>query len=229
MAAIAAPETPTRSETPTPISWTRSAPGFSTTNRAGAALVAQGIEHRFPKPCVAGSIPAEGAKNYGGGKTETTVGVPIRGGPSAYRTSILGGSYGSGATDSKVMGFLPTRARERYEGGTETSVSAPTRGGSSECRTSILGGSYGSGTTDSDVNGSLPARLAATLREHRARGKDWLRRSAADRALELRLRHLRASFDAFVLCLVVELRLRATTRPSVRAESAATARRDVVG
>jgi hypothetical protein len=27
----------------------------------GPALVAQGIEHRFPKPCVAGSNPAEGA------------------------------------------------------------------------------------------------------------------------------------------------------------------------
>jgi hypothetical protein len=26
------------------------------------ALVAQGIEHRFPKPGVAGSIPAEGAE-----------------------------------------------------------------------------------------------------------------------------------------------------------------------
>jgi hypothetical protein len=27
-----------------------------------SALVAQGIEHRFPKPCVAGSIPAGGTK-----------------------------------------------------------------------------------------------------------------------------------------------------------------------
>jgi hypothetical protein len=27
-----------------------------------SALVAQGIERRFPKPCVAGSNPAEGAK-----------------------------------------------------------------------------------------------------------------------------------------------------------------------
>ncbi len=33
---------------------------FSSTFRAGPALVAQGIEHRFPKPCVAGSNPAGG-------------------------------------------------------------------------------------------------------------------------------------------------------------------------
>jgi hypothetical protein len=34
--------------------------GFSPTFRAGPASVAQWIEHRFPKPCVAGSIPARG-------------------------------------------------------------------------------------------------------------------------------------------------------------------------
>ena len=34
--------------------------GFSATFSASPALVAQGIEHRFPKPCVAGSNPAEG-------------------------------------------------------------------------------------------------------------------------------------------------------------------------
>ena len=35
---------------------------LSPTFRAGPALVAQGIEHRFPKPCVACSNHAEGAK-----------------------------------------------------------------------------------------------------------------------------------------------------------------------
>ena len=36
-------------------------PEFRTTFRTRPALVAQGIERRFPKPCVAGSSPAEGA------------------------------------------------------------------------------------------------------------------------------------------------------------------------
>ncbi len=36
----------------------------SPTFRAGPASVAQWIEHRFPKPCVAGSIPARGATKY---------------------------------------------------------------------------------------------------------------------------------------------------------------------
>ena len=34
--------------------------GSSTSRIRRSALVAQGIEHRFPKPCVAGSNPAEG-------------------------------------------------------------------------------------------------------------------------------------------------------------------------
>ncbi len=34
--------------------------GFSATFSASPALVAQGIEHWFPKPCAAGSNPAEG-------------------------------------------------------------------------------------------------------------------------------------------------------------------------
>src|SRR3954471_11297012 len=34
---------------------------FSAKFSASPALVAQGIEHRFPKPCVAGSNPAGGA------------------------------------------------------------------------------------------------------------------------------------------------------------------------
>jgi hypothetical protein len=36
---------------------------FSTTLSTGPAPVAQGIERRFPKPCVAGSNPAGGARN----------------------------------------------------------------------------------------------------------------------------------------------------------------------
>ncbi len=38
-------------------------PGFSPTFRAGPAPVAQGIERRFPKPCVAGSNPAGGTSD----------------------------------------------------------------------------------------------------------------------------------------------------------------------
>jgi hypothetical protein len=38
--------------------------GFSPTVRAGPASVAQWIEHRFPKPCVAGSIPARGTAKF---------------------------------------------------------------------------------------------------------------------------------------------------------------------
>ena len=52
---------------PTSRSWRRSGPLFPPAEarryRAWpAALVAQGIERRFPKPCVAGSNPAEGAE-----------------------------------------------------------------------------------------------------------------------------------------------------------------------
>jgi hypothetical protein len=38
------------------------ASGGRTQLRSGAAPVAQGIEHRFPKPCVVGSNPTGGAK-----------------------------------------------------------------------------------------------------------------------------------------------------------------------
>ena len=53
--------------------------GVSSTFRAGPAPVAQGIERRFPKPCVAGSNPAGGtavpARWHAAGRR-----VPIRGG-----------------------------------------------------------------------------------------------------------------------------------------------------
>jgi hypothetical protein len=38
-----------------------------------SALVAQGIEHRFPKPCVAGSIPAGGTSGSGSEQPERHV------------------------------------------------------------------------------------------------------------------------------------------------------------
>ena len=44
-----------------PLTWAAWRTRFSPTNRAGPAPVAQGIERRFPKPCVAGSNPAGGA------------------------------------------------------------------------------------------------------------------------------------------------------------------------
>ena len=41
---------------------------------SGFALVAQGIEQRFPKPCVAGSNPAGGTQQMGTVVTITAVG-----------------------------------------------------------------------------------------------------------------------------------------------------------
>ncbi len=74
------------------------------------ALVAQGIEHRFPKPCVAGSIPAGGTQNMGNINRRPAGTRRHLPGVSISRSPVLTGQLGAGASAAAATPELTSRS-----------------------------------------------------------------------------------------------------------------------